>query len=76
MVARGLYDAVPNRPFHILVANWSKKAMTLPKNMTIAQSTASPNTIWPTPAQGDSINMTRLYKEAETKEEKLFEIMQ
>lgn len=58
MVARGIYDTVPNRLFSIFVSNWSNDPIMLPKNMFVAQSKPASDTFWPKTCEVDEINMT------------------
>lgn len=62
MVVRGLCNLTANRSFSLLVANWLKKAITLPKNMPISQCIASLDVLWPMAAHSDSVHMTQLWK--------------
>lgn len=50
--------------FAPVVASWSKAAFKLPKDMTIAQCTASSGVPWPMPLHGDSLSMSQMYKNA------------
>lgn len=62
---------VPNRPFTIIVANWSNVSITLLMNIVVAQCTALADTFWRQPFEGDRIEMIQLYNEAELKVQNL-----
>lgn len=71
MVARGVCETVPNRPFTTFIENWSNAPITLHKNMLVAQCTPASETFWPKYYERDGIDMTKLCKKAESKKEKL-----
>lgn len=71
IVARGLRNMTMNRPLYLLVANWSKAAIMLPQNITIAQCIAVSDVPWLLPVHDDNVNMAQQYKKAETKQSKL-----
>lgn len=74
MVARGLCYMTMIRPSTLLVANWSKTAIRLPKNMTIAPMNHPPpplQVLLPMSLDGHIVNITQLYNTAEAKEQKL-----
>lgn len=71
MMARGQCDISMNHFFTLLVANWTKTAITIPKYMIFAHCVAAPDVLCSRPVHGDSVNIFRLYKEAEITEENL-----
>lgn len=71
MVARSLCDVIASHAFTLLVSNRSETAITKPKNMTIAQSSAFSDVLWPIPVYGENENMSQRYIEADTEEQKL-----
>lgn len=69
-VARSLRGVTANCPLTQMLANWSKRAFVLSKNMVFAQYTAPSEIIQPMPVYGKSVDTILLYKEAETKDRK------
>lgn len=67
MVGRSTYVIIPNRSFKTLIVNWSKLFMTLPINMLVTDCTLRPNTIWPIPFKGDSVDLSQFYKVTATR---------
>lgn len=70
MLARGPSNVSMNHAFTLLLANWSKTALSLPKHMLISHCVAVRDVLWPILLHGYSLNNTQLYREAEAKGQK------
>lgn len=71
IVAKYVCNVISNHTFALLVANRSKKVAPLPKSTIVAHCMASSGILSPVPTRSNSANMTQLYKEAKSEEQKL-----